>query len=130
MYKDSVNYYLEVLFKRIDEKIDSYQKDISQKLEELKVDIVGYLDSVETLRQDELTSRSQTLAELEEQIEKLESDQIDQDNRFGTRYESINTKVIKSVDDLNRRLNIISNALFGIGILVTGILVAGILLKL
>lgn len=129
MYKETVSYYLEVLFTKIDEKVDSYQKDISQKLEELKVDVMDKcLDSVETLRQDELTSRLQTLAELEERIEKLESGQIDQDNRFGTRYESINTKVIKTgnrVDDLNSRLNI----LFGIvGILVTGILVIGILM--
>lgn len=107
MYKETVNYYLEVLFTRIDEKIDSYQKDISQKLEELKVDVMS--NYLETLRQDELTSRPQTLAELEERIEKLESYEIDQNNRFETRYEF-----------LNSRLNIIS---IGVGILVTGILV-------
>ena len=81
MYNETGNYYLEALLTRIEGKIDSYQKDISQRLDKIEERLTT-LDSTETLRQDELTSRSQTLAELEERIEKLESDQIDQDNRI------------------------------------------------
>ena len=81
MYNETVNYYLEALFTRIEEKIDGYHNDISQRLDKIEERLTT-LDSIETLRQDELTSRSQTLAELEERIEKLESDQIVQDNRI------------------------------------------------
>lgn len=91
MYNETGNYSLEAVLTRIEGKIDGYQKYISRIfdkiekrltiLEELKVDFKT-LDFIETLRQDELTSRPQTLAELEERIEGLESDQIDQDNRI------------------------------------------------
>ena len=39
--------------------------------------------------------RSQTIAELEERIEKLEADKRDQDNRFGIRYESLEERIEK-----------------------------------
>ncbi|MCA2652882.1 hypothetical protein [Microcystis sp. M061S2] len=39
--------------------------------------------------------RSQTIAELEERIEKLEADKRDQDNRFGIRYESLGERIEK-----------------------------------
>ncbi|BBG57971.1 hypothetical protein [uncultured phage] len=47
------------------------------------------------LDQDELTNRLQTIAELEERIEKLEADKRDQDNRSGIRYESLEERIEK-----------------------------------
>ena len=110
---DTVNDYLEAFFTRIEGKIDGYQKDISQRLDKIEERLITLegvkynvvfqaLDSIETLRQDELTSRPQTLAELEERIEKLESDQVAQDNRFGTGYESITDEIQKLVEELKQ----------------------------
>jgi hypothetical protein len=39
--------------------------------------------------------RGQTIAELEERIEKLEADKRDQDNRFGIRYQSLEERIEK-----------------------------------
>lgn len=47
------------------------------------------------LDQDELTNRLQTIAELDERIEKLEADKRDQDNRSGIRYESLEDRIDK-----------------------------------
>lgn len=47
------------------------------------------------LDQDELTNRLQTIAELDERIEKLEADKRDQDNRSGIRYESLEERIEK-----------------------------------
>lgn len=44
---------------------------------------------------DQEEYRSQTIAELEERIEKLESDKRDQDNRFGIRHESLEERIEK-----------------------------------
>ncbi|MBE9263077.1 hypothetical protein IQ224_13115 [Microcystis sp. LEGE 00066] len=44
---------------------------------------------------DQEEYRSQTIAELEERIEKLEADKRDQDNRFGIRYESLEERIEK-----------------------------------
>lgn len=44
---------------------------------------------------DQEEYRSQTIAELEEQIEKLEADKRDQDNRFAIRYESLEERIEK-----------------------------------
>jgi len=44
---------------------------------------------------DQEEYRSQTIAELEERIEKLEADKRDQDNRFGIRHESLEERIEK-----------------------------------
>jgi uncharacterized membrane protein YgaE (UPF0421/DUF939 family) len=88
-----VTYSLEAVLTRIEGKIDSYQKDVSQKFDKIE---------------ERLTKLEIGQSELKGDIKALDSKLIETDNR---------------INDLNGRLNITSNAFLGIvGILVTGIL--------
>ena len=93
MSNETVTYSLEAVLTRIEGKIDSYQKDVSQKFD--KID-------------ERLTKLEIGQSELKGDIKALDSKLIETDKR---------------INDLNGRLNITSNAFLGIvGILVTGIL--------
>jgi uncharacterized membrane protein YgaE (UPF0421/DUF939 family) len=93
MSNETVTYSLEAVLTRIEGKIDSYQKDVSQKFDKIE---------------ERLTKLEIGQSELKGDIKALDSKLIETDNR---------------INDLNGRLNITSNAFLGIvGILVTGIL--------
>ena len=93
MSNETVTYSLEAVLTRIEGKIDSYQKDVSQKFD--KID-------------ERLTKLEIGQSELKGDIKALDSKLIETDKR---------------INDLNGRLNTTSNAFLGIvGILVTGIL--------
>ncbi len=93
MSNETVTYSLEAVLTRIEGKIDSYQKDVSQKFD--KID-------------ERLTKLEIGQSELKGDIKALDSKLIETEKR---------------INDLNGRLNITSNAFLGIvGILVTGIL--------
>jgi uncharacterized membrane protein YgaE (UPF0421/DUF939 family) len=93
MPNETVTYSLEAVLTRIEGKIDSYQKDVSQKFDKIE---------------ERLTKLEIGQSELKGDIKALDSKLIETDNR---------------INDLNGRLNITSNAFLGIvGILVTGIL--------
>jgi predicted nucleic acid-binding Zn-ribbon protein len=93
MSNETVTYSLEVVLTRIEGKIDSYQKDVSQKFDKIE---------------ERLTKLEIGQSELKGDIKALDSKVIETEKR---------------INDLNGRLNITSNAFLGIvGILVTGIL--------
>lgn len=93
MSNETVTYSLEAVLTRIEGKIDSYQKDVSQKFDKIE---------------ERLTKLEIGQSELKGDIKALDSKLIETDKR---------------INDLNGRLNITSNAFLGIvGILVTGIL--------
>ena len=93
MSNETVTYSLEAVLTRIEGKIDSYQKDVSQKFDKIE---------------ERLTKLEIGQSELKGDIKTLDSKLIETDKR---------------INDLNGRLNITSNAFLGIvGILVTGIL--------
>ena len=93
MSNETVTYSLEAVLTRIEGKIDSYQKDVSQKFD--KID-------------ERLTKLEIVQSELRGDIKALDSKVIETEKR---------------INDLNGRLNVTSNAFLGIvGILVTGIL--------
>lgn len=93
MSNETVTYSLEAVLTRIEGKIDSYQKDVSQKFDKIE---------------ERLTKLEIGQSELKGDIKALDSKVIETDKR---------------INDLNGRLNITSNAFLGIvGILVTGIL--------
>ena len=93
MSNETVTYSLEAVLTRIEGKIDSYQKDVSQKFDKIE---------------ERLTKLEIGQSEIKGDIKALDSKLIETDNR---------------INDLNGRLNITSNAFLGIvGILVTGIL--------
>jgi uncharacterized membrane protein YgaE (UPF0421/DUF939 family) len=88
-----VTYSLEAVLTRIEGKIDSYQKDVSQKFDKIE---------------ERLTKLEIGQSEIKGDIKALDSKLIETEKR---------------INDLNGRLNITSNAFLGIvGILVTGIL--------
>jgi uncharacterized membrane protein YgaE (UPF0421/DUF939 family) len=93
MSNETVTYSLEAVLTRIEGKIDSYQKDVSQKFDKIE---------------ERLTKLEIGQSELKGDIKALDSKAIETEKR---------------INDLNGRLNITSNAFLGIvGILVTGIL--------
>ncbi|KAB0243997.1 DUF4164 domain-containing protein [Microcystis aeruginosa EAWAG127a] len=93
MSNETVTYSLEAVLTRIEGKIDSYQKDVSQKFDKIE---------------ERLTKLEIGQSELRGDIKALDSKVIETEKR---------------INDLNGRLNITSNAFLGIvGILVTGIL--------
>ncbi|MFN7568200.1 MULTISPECIES: DUF4164 domain-containing protein [Microcystis] len=93
MSNETVTYSLEAVLTRIEGKIDSYQKDVSQKFDKIE---------------ERLTKLEIGQSELKGDIKALDSKVIETEKR---------------INDLNGRLNITSNAFLGIvGILVTGIL--------
>ena len=93
MSNETVTYSLEAVLTRIEGKIDSYQKDVSQKFDKIE---------------ERLTKLEIGPSELKGDIKALDSKLIETEKR---------------INDLNGRLNITSNAFLGIvGILVTGIL--------
>ncbi|MDB9422965.1 DUF4164 domain-containing protein [Microcystis aeruginosa CS-563/04] len=93
MSNETVTYSLEAVLTRIEGKIDSYQKDVSQKFDKIE---------------ESLTKLEIGQSELKGDIKALDSKVIETEKR---------------INDLNGRLNITSNAFLGIvGILVTGIL--------
>ena len=93
MSNETVTYSLEAVLTRIEGKIDSYQKDVSQKFDKIE---------------ERLTKLEIGQSDLKGDIKTLDSKLIETDKR---------------INDLNGRLNITSNAFLGIvGILVTGIL--------
>lgn len=93
MSNETVTYSLEAVLTRIEGKIDSYQKDVSQKFDKIE---------------ERLTKLEIGQSELKGDIKALDSKVIETE---------------KHINDLNGRLNITSNAFLGIvGILVTGIL--------
>ena len=93
MANETVTYSLEAVLTRIEGKIDSYQKDVSQKFDKIE---------------ERLTKLEIGQSELKGDIKALDSKVIETEKR---------------INDLNGRLNITSNAFLGIvGILVTGIL--------
>ena len=93
MPNETVTYSLEAVLTRIEGKIDSYQKDVSQKFDKIE---------------ERLTKLEIGQSELKGDIKALDSKVIETEKR---------------INDLNGRLNITSNAFLGIvGILVTGIL--------
>ena len=93
MANETVTYSLEAVLTRIEGKIDSYQKDVSQKFDKIE---------------ERLTKLEIGQSEIKGDIKTLDSKLIETDKR---------------INDLNGRLNITSNAFLGIvGILVTGIL--------
>ena len=93
MPNETVTYSLEAVLTRIEGKIDSYQKDVSQKFDKIE---------------ERLTKLEIGQSEIKGDIKTLDSKVIETDKR---------------INDLNGRLNITSNAFLGIvGILVTGIL--------
>ena len=93
MPNETVTYSLEAVLTRIEGKIDSYQKDVSQKFDKIE---------------ERLTKLEIGQSELKGDIKALDSKLIETEKR---------------INDLNGRLNITSNAFLGIvGILVTGIL--------
>ncbi|GBF54932.1 phosphomannomutase [Microcystis sp. 0824] len=93
MSNETVTYSLEAVLTRIEGKIDSYQKDVSQKFDKIE---------------ERLTKLEIGQSEIKGDIKTLDSKLIETDKR---------------INDLNGRLNITSNAFLGIvGILVTGIL--------
>jgi uncharacterized membrane protein YgaE (UPF0421/DUF939 family) len=93
MPNETVTYSLEAVLTRIEGKIDSYQKDVSQKFDKIE---------------ERLTKLEIGQSEIKGDIKTLDSKLIETDKR---------------INDLNGRLNITSNAFLGIvGILVTGIL--------
>jgi len=93
MSNETVTYSLEAVLTRIEGKIDSYQKDVSQKFDKIE---------------ERLTKLEIGQSELKGDIKALDSKLIETEKR---------------INDLNGRLNITSNAFLGIvGILVTGIL--------
>ena len=93
MSNETVTYSLEAVLTRIEGKIDSYQKDVSQKFDKIE---------------ERLTRLEIGQSELKGDIKALDSKVIETEKR---------------VNDLNGRLNVTSNAFLGIvGILVTGIL--------
>jgi predicted nucleic acid-binding Zn-ribbon protein len=93
MSNETVTYSLEAVLTRIEGKIDSYQKDVSQKFDKIE---------------ERLTRLEIGQSELKGDIKALDSKVIETEKR---------------INDLNGRLNITSNAFLGIvGILVTGIL--------
>ena len=93
MSNETVTYSLEAVLTRIEGKIDSYQKDVSQKFDKIE---------------ERLTKLEIGQSELKGDIKALDSKAIETEKR---------------INDLNGRLNVTSNAFLGIvGILVTGIL--------
>ncbi|MBD2119031.1 DUF4164 domain-containing protein [Microcystis wesenbergii] len=93
MSNETVTYSLEAVLTRIEGKIDSYQKDVSQKFDKIE---------------ERLTKLEIGQSEIKGDIKTLDSKLIETEKR---------------INDLNGRLNITSNAFLGIvGILVTGIL--------
>ena len=93
MSNETVTYSLEAVLTRIEGKIDSYQKDVSQKFDKIE---------------ERLTKLEIGQSEIKGDIKALDSKLIETEKR---------------INDLNGRLNITSNAFLGIvGILVTGIL--------
>ena len=93
MSNETVTYSLEAVLTRIEGKIDSYQKDVSQKFDKIE---------------ERLTRLEIGQSELKGDIKALDSKVIETEKR---------------INDLNGRLNVTSNAFLGIvGILVTGIL--------
>ena len=93
MSNETVTYSLEAVLTRIEGKIDSYQKDVSQKFDKIE---------------ERLTKLEIGQSELRGDIKALDSKVIETEKR---------------INDLNGRLNVTSNAFLGIvGILVTGIL--------
>jgi predicted nucleic acid-binding Zn-ribbon protein len=93
MSNETVTYSLEAVLTRIEGKIDSYQKDVSQKFDKIE---------------ERLTKLEIGQSELKGDIKALDSKVIETEKR---------------INDLNGRLNVTSNAFLGIvGILVTGIL--------
>ena len=93
MSNETVTYSLEAVLTRIEGKIDSYQKDVSQKFDKIE---------------ERLTKLEIGQSELKGDIKALDSKLIETEKR---------------INDLNGRLNVTSNAFLGIvGILVTGIL--------
>ncbi|AVQ73673.1 hypothetical protein MTo_00224 [Microcystis aeruginosa NIES-1211] len=93
MPNETVTYSLEAVLTRIEGKIDSYQKDVSQKFDKIE---------------ERLTKLEIGQSELRGDIKALDSKVIETEKR---------------INDLNGRLNVTSNAFLGIvGILVTGIL--------
>jgi uncharacterized membrane protein YgaE (UPF0421/DUF939 family) len=93
MPNETVTYSLEAVLTRIEGKIDSYQKDVSQKFDKIE---------------ERLTKLEIGQSEIKGDIKALDSKLIETEKR---------------INDLNGRLNITSNAFLGIvGILVTGIL--------
>lgn len=93
MPNETVTYSLEAVLTRIEGKIDSYQKDVSQKFDKIE---------------ERLTKLEIGQSELKGDIKALDSKVIETEKR---------------INDLNGRLNVTSNAFLGIvGILVTGIL--------
>ena len=93
MSNETVTYSLEAVLTMIEGKIDSYQKDVSQKFDKIE---------------ERLTKLEIGQSELRGDIKALDSKVIETEKR---------------INDLNGRLNVTSNAFLGIvGILVTGIL--------
>ena len=93
MPNETVTYSLEAVLTRIEGKIDSYQKDVSQKFDKIE---------------ERLTKLEIGQSEIKGDIKALDSKVIETEKR---------------INDLNGRLNVTSNAFLGIvGILVTGIL--------
>ncbi len=93
MSNETVTYSLEAVLTRIEGKIDSYQKDVSQKFDKIE---------------ERLTKLEIGQSELRGDIKALDSKVIETEKR---------------INDLNGRLNVTSNAFLGIvGLLVTGIL--------